>query len=780
MDKTWDGKNRRSRWRRLKLTRKMPIIIAIPTVALMIAISTISFLTARSALTNQRNAEFDQLLTEKSDSLQRWIDTITEDAIVLATGVAAQDAVVEFSADWKNLGSDPGDSLQRLYITDNPNKLGEKDLLMQADDGSAWSATHARFHPGFQSFQRNHGFYDLFLFDLQGNVVYTVFKERDFGTNVLTGPWSKTSLAEVFRAASALPQGQVYISDFAPYAPSADIPAGFVATPIFSATGEKIGVAGLQIPVDEIGRIISNSTLLGETGQIYAVGPDGKARSGSTKEGGHKLLDVMPNLPQIAAAKKGTITRLDKTPGISGNDVVAHSTVFSFFGTEWHIVLEQDLTEANSAANRLLTMALMQAAIVMAIVTALAYWTAHSLTRRITALSNSVGGIAKGDLSSLVNEAKTGDEIGEIARALEKFKVELSQGRVAVQARESAAVEQSKVLADLGSALARLAEGELDCQIPDQFPLDYEELRRSFNQTIAALAVIIGSMKRNADMIDADVRKLGEASENLSRRTENQAATLEQTTAAMDEITSSVNQTAGGARDIVETTKKAHDQAKSGEQISIRTMDAMVAIQESAQQIGNIVQLIEDIAFQTNLLALNAGVEAARAGKVGLGFAVVASEVRALSVRSSESAAEIRSLISKSGANVSKGVALVSDMRTAIEDILAGVSQVTERITDIANGAAEQASGLSEINTGIVLLDKVTQENAAMVDESAAFSRALQQKIGDMRSLMAKFRGMDRSPAFVGGGVVGIGLAASGSQMKEGFVASAFPAQKTA
>ncbi|WP_411891765.1 methyl-accepting chemotaxis protein [Yoonia sp. SDW83-1] len=212
----------------------------------------------------------------------------------------------------------------------------------------------------------------------------------------------------------------------------------------------------------------------------------------------------------------------------------------------------------------------------------------------------------------------------------------------------------------------------------------------------------------------------------------------------MNEISASVNSTASGARGIVRAIDTARDQAKHGEDVRSHAVVTMKTIEDSSDQIGQIVQLMDDIAFQTNLLALNAGVEAARAGEAGRGFAVVASEVLALAQRSSESAAQIRDLIVNSNKNITHGVKLVADMGTAIEQVLDSVSEVSEHNRDIANGAEEQVTDLSEINSGILMLDKLTQETAAMVDESANSSQVLQQKADEMQSLVARFRHSQR------------------------------------
>lgn len=739
----WNGENRRSRWRRLKIRYKFPILVAVPTLALMIAASAVSFLKANSALDEQRSLAFTQLLEKQSDALGEWIETARRDVEILATGKATQDAIASFRDSWQALDGDPQQSLQRLYVSENSNPTGQKYRLLDAEDGSEWSGAHVEFHAGFQSFQEIGGYYDLFLFDLDGNLIYSVFKESDFATNFRSGTYAGSGLGAAFKKAVTLPKGQINMTDFAPYAPSFDAPAKFVATPVFDSTGNRIGVVALQLAVEEIGEIISSSPILGQTGQIYAVGQDGTARSKSLDEGGHDVFDALPDLPQIRAVRNNEETKLRGVMGLSGEKVVSYTKVVDIFGTTWRLVLEQDQAEANAQANNLLFLAVIQAVIVFFIISVLGYAIANTLTRRIVRLADSVNGLSDGDLESIVSETKTGDELGDIARALENFKNDLAAGQDAINTQKKSAQIQTDVMNKLGHALAQLSKGALDCGIKDAFPEEFEVLRQNFNETLSALTDIVKNLQLNAQQINVDARKLSDGTNSLSQRTENQAATLEETVAAMHEIGGSVTKTASGAREIVAAIDGTRVEAERGEQVGTQAVNAMKTIEASSEEIGNIVQLMDDIAFQTNLLALNAGVEAARAGDAGRGFAVVASEVRALAQRSSDSASEIRRLIVRSNEGIGHGVKLVSEMGLAIEEVLSGVNKVADHIKEIASSAEEQATGLSEINLGIDMLDKVTQQNAAMVDESATSSRELQEKAGVMQQLAAHFHGGD-------------------------------------
>ncbi|HQT84119.1 MULTISPECIES: methyl-accepting chemotaxis protein [Acidiphilium] len=380
------------------------------------------------------------------------------------------------------------------------------------------------------------------------------------------------------------------------------------------------------------------------------------------------------------------------------------------------------------------------------------------LVTPIKALQNVMIELSGGNLTAEVAGGDRRDEVGGMARAVQVFKdaglekvrieAEASQARQEAEIlrqrseaeRETAAKQLAFVVESLATGLEKLAAGALTFRLGQSFAPEYERLRSDFNAAMEKLQDTMKIITANTAAIRAGTGEISVAADDLSRRTEQQAASLEQTAAALDQITATVRRTAEGANHAREVVGTAQADAERSGVVVREAVAAMSGIETSSQQIGNIIGVIDEIAFQTNLLALNAGVEAARAGDAGRGFAVVASEVRALAQRSADAAKEIKALISTSTQQVGSGVDLVGQTGKALQRIVTQVGEINSVVVQIAASAQEQATGLHQVNVAVNQMDQVTQQNAAMVEQSTAASHALAQETQDLSALIAKFQ----------------------------------------
>jgi methyl-accepting chemotaxis protein len=381
----------------------------------------------------------------------------------------------------------------------------------------------------------------------------------------------------------------------------------------------------------------------------------------------------------------------------------------------------------------------------------------RTVVKPLVDVTSALDRLAKGDLTVDPPHTARKDEIGLMTRALFAFKqavaerqaeLEAADNRAAIEA-ERAANEARKaeeerareqVMTALAGGLSKLSQGDLGSHIDQRFPDQYEALRANYNAAVEQLGETLTAVVAAARGMKSGSGEITSAADDLSRRTEQQAASLEETAAALDEVTATVRRAAEGAGRARDVADAAQSEAERSGDVVTRATAAMSAIEQSSAQISSIIGIIEEIAFQTNLLALNAGVEAARAGEAGKGFAVVATEVRALAQRSAGAAKEIKTLISASSQQVGEGVELVTRTGEALESIRSTVAEMHGLVSEIAASAREQATALGEVNAAINQMDQVTQQNAAMVEETTAASHNLAREAEGLAGLIARFQ----------------------------------------
>ncbi len=479
----------------------------------------------------------------------------------------------------------------------------------------------------------------------------------------------------------------------------------------------------------------------------------------------------------------------------SGNIADAKSTLTgnmeSAFQT-FHTGMVNDLTyqvnEARrfaDAANAAQATSRLGIIIVLVVMLAIIVWVIWLMVAAIAApiasMTDVMRRLAAQDTKVEIPGIGRGDEIGAMAGAVQVFKdnaierVRLQSDAVTLQqtvdrrrqeaqaASDAIAQAQKEVVDALKSGLAALAAGNLTARISCVLAPEYESLKFDFNAAMESLQKTMGSIASNTMGVKAGAAEITRASDDLARRTEQQAASLEQTAAALDQITATVDKTAEGAKSARDLVAAARQDAEASGNVVSETVAAMAGIETSSREIGNIIGVIDEIAFQTNLLALNAGVEAARAGEAGRGFAVVATEVRALAQRSADAAREIKMLISTSGTQVGTGVKLVGDTGKALARIVEQVSRLNGLVMDIAASAQEQATALGQVNSAVNAMDQTTQQNAAMVEQSTAASHGLAREAEELAHLVGQFsigEGHNVQPAAAQGRPSGRGAAA--------------------
>lgn len=729
--------------RSANLTIKLPLIITILVVVAILITVVIAYQSASARVVAGAESRLGTVALMRAEAVEDYFGAIQRDLDVVASNPRTSEAIIQFSTHF-NRYANPMRELQRTYITDNPNPVGELDLMTSAGNGDPYDLVHERHHPYFDHVQNVQDYYDVFLFDTEGNLIYSVFKELDYATNMISGAWRDTGLAEVFRRGLEVEEGgPPAFVDFAPYAPSADTPASFMARSVFDASGLRVGVLAYQMPIDAINAMVGNPSGLGQSGDTFLLGRDGYMRTDSSHTAGNDILSVRVENELIDRAFSGA-PAIGVGTNLSNLDSLFAVTSMDILGVTWALVAVENLQEIQAPLRDMAMAFLIATALLCLGAMVISVHVARRIIVPLAHARDNMVKISEKAFDIPISNLERADEIGEIARTLETFRASLQAADAAEQnvARDRQAAEdrQHLIVHSLQVALAQLSKGNLAAKIDVEFELGYDQIREDFNAATDVLDVAMRGIVTQAGAIQSNASEIASAADDLSGRTESQAAALEETAAALEELTASVDSAATGAQEVAVIVGNAQIGAEKGEKVVEQAVVSMGEIEASSKEISKIISLIEEIAFQTNLLALNAGVEAARAGDAGRGFAVVASEVRALALRSSVAASEIKTLIGSSSEQVQQGVERVNEAGASLKAILASVVTIADQVRTMAASTVEQSLGLNEINSSLNHLDEVTQKNAAMVEETTAASHALGEEANVLKNTTSQFQ----------------------------------------
>jgi len=743
------------------ISRKLPLAAALLTI-MSIGVSSIVSLQIGSGAVNEKNVEkLEAVVDGRRNQLETFLANLQQDLTATSQNNLMRIALEGFKYDWGFLGADVTPELKRRYITENPFPEGERqkyDTAQKPDDAkiSSYDQSHERYHPQLREMAESRGWEDFFLVDMNGNVIYSVNKYNDYAGNLRSDALKDTGIGKVFEGiVSTEVTDRTVFADYAAYPADNGKPAAFMGHALNSQMG-MVGVIIIRMPGGKIADIMSNTAGLGETGETVLLNADGYLISDSIRTPEPDILAVSIDT-DLQAEAHGSDVVFGTVDGYRNMESSVAMTGVKFDGSDWTVAALIDKSEAGASMvmmrNAILGVSLLLLLGAMAVST----WFSRSMTKPIEALVENMRRLAEGDTSiELAGETRK-DEIGEMVRSVAVFrnaaieKVELereadenrSQTERRRQDRETAKAEETALMQQavdsLADGLHKLSEGDLTIRLDRPFIESLDRLRIDFNASVEKLNETLSDVSENIMGINGDTGELRAAADDLSRRTEQQAASLEQTSAALDEITATVKSSSQRADEATSKVAEAKQSTETSSKVVAEAINAMGRIEGASVEISKIINVIDEIAFQTNLLALNAGVEAARAGEAGKGFAVVAQEVRELAQRSATAAKDIKGLINKSGEEVKSGVTLVRETGDALGMIAEHVSAINDQINSIATAAREQATGLSEINSAVNQMDQVTQQNAAMVEETTAVTHRLTSGAASLDGLVRQF-----------------------------------------
>ena len=713
------------------VAKKLPVTILAIALAACAAVGVSNYLGAKQELRDQAVQKLTAISGARKAALGDYLASIRQDLKSQAANPLVGDAIREFTYAWRLLGDSATARLQQLYIDENPHPIGEKENLDFAADGSTYSDVHKKYHPWFRLFLRERAYYDIFLFDPDGNLVYTVFKELDYATNLNSGEYKDTDLGHAFRAArDAESADSQFFFDFRPYAPSHGAPASFISTPVTDGRGTAVGVLVFQMPIGRLNGLLNDSAGLGESGETYLVGRDHLMRSDSRfSEQSTILKRTVESAPAKAAlaGETGVIEALD----YRGIEVLSVYTPFEFLGTRWAMLAEIDSGEILTPVKEMRNWALFSSVIVLAVVGAVGTLFARGVTGPLVRVAAALRSLADGNKSIEIPGLERTDEIGDLARAAQVFRANALH---AERQQEERREEERRTAED--AARRELAQREHDMQqqreresaerrqqaeqderertLEQQRGADEAAARKRYAEDTsgkfdAAIGQSLDTVRAAADEMAEMARSMSASAGQTNSQAAAAATAAKETTSDIETVAAATEQLRSSVSEIGRQVAQSSEIARRASTEADRTNDTVQSLADAAHRIGEVIDLINNIASQTNLLALNATIEAARAGEAGKGFAVVASEVKSLANQTAKATEEIASQIAGM-----QGV--TDDAVKAIEGIGKTISEVNEIAASIAAAVDQQSAA--------------TQEIAASAQNAAAGTQKMSENIG--------------------------------------------------
>ncbi|MEP7240705.1 MAG: methyl-accepting chemotaxis protein [Devosia sp.] len=778
---------------RLSIARKLPLAIAALALLVSAGVGIAGYAIASRTAEDLTFARLDGLAADRSDLLRSHLASLELSVQTAARSETVQNALRDLHFGWLKMADGARQQLFDAYVTKNPNPAGERSKLTDALTASNYDSAHSRVHPALQVLARSAGFEDIYLFDNDGNAVYTVEKGDDYaGAFAPGGAFAETGLGHLLAQLTDNQPG-VSLSDIGRYAPSANEATAFMAAPVLDKRGVRAGSIAVRLPIAEFGTLINRRDGLGETGEVVIVGTDHLLRNDSAFSPKPDILETSFDNPLVDSALAGKAAKGAVAASYRSGSLLVDAVPLDDGNARWAVVTMVATGEAMGPVVAMGQTMLVSALVLMIVAGIAAWMVSHRITTPITRLTETMTMLTTGKLEVDVPYADGSDEIGDMARAVEVFRqngvrvAELTEVEAGRAQREQAARDKMMLelqsafgevvaaaaegdfsrkvetrfadtelntlaigindimeivdrgLGEAGTVLGALAEADLTRRMDGNFKGAFATLSSDINKVSDRLSEIISQLRVASTTLSSATGAILAGSDDLAMRTLRQSATIEETSGTMVQLAETVSRNADRAKEASQLVARLTQTAEASGEVMNSATSSMERITASSNQISSIIGLIDDIAFQTNLLALNASVEAARAGDAGRGFAVVAVEVRRLAQSAANASSEVKTLVERSGDEVRSGTKQVTDAAAKIGEMLNSARTSNALVESIAVESRDQAGAIGNVSAAMRTLEEMTQHGSGLIEETNAAIAKADRQVAEMDGLVELF-----------------------------------------